>query len=35
LKELKANKLAEEPEFTINPYFLPNVFATIFSNFLT
>ena len=35
LKDDNANKFAEDPELTINPYFFPNIFETIFSSFFT
>ena len=35
LNEDKANKLAEEPEFTIKPNFLPNNFDNLCSNSFT
>ena len=35
LNELSPNKFADEPELTIKPYFFPNMFATVLSNFLT
>ena len=35
LKDERANKLAEEPELTIRPYFLPKILHTVFSNSLT
>ena len=35
LKEDKANKFADEPELTINPYFFPNIFETDFSSCFT
>ena len=31
----KANKLADEPELTIKPYFLPKTFEIFFSNSFT
>ena len=32
LKDARANKFADDPEFTIKPYFLPKIFETVFSN---
>ena len=34
-KDAIASRLADDPEFTISPYFFPNSLATVFSNFFT
>ena len=34
-KDDKASKLADDPEFTINPYFFPKSFVIFSSNFFT
>ena len=33
--ELNANKFAEDPELTINPYFFPKILDIFFSKFFT
>mgnify|MGYP001382130381 CR=1 FL=1 len=35
LREASPKRLADEPEFTIKPYFLPNTFEIFFSNSFT
>ena len=34
-KDARAKRFAEDPEFTIRPYFFPNNFDILFSRFLT
>ena len=35
LNAAKAKRLADDPEFTIKPYFFPNILETVFSSNLT